>query len=246
MFEIPIIFKASEAYIKKNQDIYPIPAKLNIPKWFKKLEHSVEATSVKGCIPFLDSLTAGYILKIPSDYLIEHNTIADGKKITGFSTPLYREEIGKNFNLNYHGEKQMHPEYQVQGSPMLKKNMDQPIHKILNPWIIETPPGYSCLFLPPMNNSDDRFSIIPAIVDTDKFKMEVNFPIIINGDKYKSLKTTIERGTPYVQIIPFKRQSWKMKIKPSDVKERELDGFFYRKHIINTYKKIIWSKKIWK
>lgn len=246
MFEIPITFKAHKSYIENNKDILPIPAKLNIPEWFKKLEHSIELKTVKGCIPFLDGLTAGYILKCPTDYALEHNTILDGKKICGFMTPFERQEIGKKINLNYHGEKQMHPTEQLKGSPLLEKNMNQPLHKILNPWIIKTPPGYSCLFVPPINNSDDRFSVIPAIVDTDNHKLEINFPIIINGDKYKSLKTTIERGTPYVQVIPFKRQAWKMKIKPSDPQEKEEDVFFYRKKILHTYKKFIWSKKDWK
>ena len=80
---------------------------------------------------------------------------------------------------------------------------------LLNPWKIKTPKGYSCLFVPPLNNSDDRFSIIPGIVDTDTFPSEINFPIIINGDKYPVLETTIKKGTPYVQIIPFKRDSGK-------------------------------------
>ena len=140
----------------------------------------------------------------------------------------------------------MHGRQQLKGSPYIEKNMNQPFHKIINPWIIKTPPGYSCLFLPPMHNTDDRFSIIPGIVDTDTFKLEINFPIVINGDKYKSLKTTIERGTPFVQVIPFKRQSWKMKIEPSNVKQRELDGFFYRMKLIHNYKNLFWSKKIWK
>ena len=43
------------------------------------------------------------------------------------------------------------------------------VHKIFNPWIIKTPPGYSCLFTSPLNNNDDRFNIIPGIVDNDIF-----------------------------------------------------------------------------
>ena len=43
----------------------------------------------------------------------------------------------------------------------------------VSPCTIKTPPGYSCLFVPPLNNTDDRFSIIPGIVDTDKLNFEV-------------------------------------------------------------------------
>ncbi len=90
--------------------------------------------------------------------------------------------------------------------------------KILNPWFIKTPPGYSCLFVPPLNNCDDRFDIIPGIVDTDDWDLEINFPFVLNGDKYETLETVIKRGTPYVQVIPFKRDSWEMKIKTTRYK----------------------------
>jgi len=116
----------------------------------------------------------------------------------------------------------------------------------LNPWIIKTPPGYSCLFLPPLNNTDDRFSIIPGIVDTDQFPREVNFPIIINGDKYKTLKTIIEKGTPYVQVIPFRRESWKMKIIGHNTDKFNRKKIFYGLKVLHNYKKRFWSKKTWK
>jgi hypothetical protein len=83
---------------------------------------------------------------------------------------------------------------QLEGSPLIEKNKNLPFHKIINPWKIKTPKGYSCLFVPPLNNSDDRFSIIPGIVDTDTFPNEINFPIVINGDKYPTLETTIKKG----------------------------------------------------
>ena len=31
-------------------------------------------------MPFLDTLTAGYILKMPIDYYVEHNVEVDGEK----------------------------------------------------------------------------------------------------------------------------------------------------------------------
>ena len=118
--------------------------------------------------------------------------------------------------------------------------------KILNTWKIKTPKGYSCLFVPPLNNSDDRFSIIPGIVDTDTFPNEINFPIIINGDKYPILDTTIKKGTPYVQVIPFKRDCWKMKFKPRKQKEIQNTNIFYGLKLLNTYKEKYWIKKNFK
>ena len=130
--------------------------------------------------------------------------------------------------------------------PFVSKNKSLPFHKLLNPWTIKTPPGYSCLFLPPMNNSDDRFSIIPGIVDTDTFPYEINFPIIINGDKYPILETVIKIGTPIVQVIPFKREKWKMKIITKSPKEGKKNWFALKSKIIDVYKTKWWSKKSWK
>ena len=248
MLENIIKFKASPKYVDTHQKYLPIPAKLNIPEWYKKLNHDVDIKSVKGCIPFLDSLTSGYILKMPMDYYIEHNILVEGERQTRMvaGNEIYRHSnLPNEVNLNF-GQPEFHPTLQLKGCPMVEKNKKLSFHKILNPWIIETPPGYSTMFLPPLNNSDDRFSIIPGIVDTDTFKEEVNFPIVVNGDKYHTLQTTIEIGTPYVQVIPFKREPWKMKIERMSEKERNKNRAFSIQYLINNYKKKYWHKKTWK
>ena len=66
MLENIIEFSTQEDYFELKED-YPIPAKLIIPDWFKELDHSLEKLTVKGCMPFLDALSAGYILKMPQD-----------------------------------------------------------------------------------------------------------------------------------------------------------------------------------
>jgi len=248
VFENKIKFKANKKYVDTHKNYLPIPAKLNIPKWFKNLEHTKEKKTIKGCIPFLDSLTAGYILKMPVDYHLVHNVEIDGEKKTGMQSPLNRyvnTPIHKEINLNY-GQPEFHNTSQLGESPMVEKNKKLAVHKILNPWLIETPPGYSTLFVPPLNNTDDRFSIIPAIVDTDTFQGEINFPFIVNGDKYEKLESTIELGTPYVQVIPFRREAWKMEVVTQSEDKREMANLFYEKFMIHNYKKQIWNKKTWK
>jgi hypothetical protein len=72
MFEKVIEFSAHEDYFSQKED-YPTPIKLNIPEWYKSLEHSIFNKTVKGCMPFLDTLTSGYLLKMPQDFNIRHN-----------------------------------------------------------------------------------------------------------------------------------------------------------------------------
>jgi hypothetical protein len=247
MFNKEIEFSAHEDYFAQKED-YPIPAKLNIPEWFKKLEHTVDKMTVKGCMPFLDSLTSGYLLKIPQDFHIKHNIENNEGQASSFHNFALSDNesfiSSKYINLNTNISN--HPIFQLEGSPHIEKNKPFPFYKILNPWRIKTPKGYSCLFIPPLNNTDDRFSIIPAIVDTDSFINEINFPIVINGDKYPVLETIVEKGLPYVQIIPFKRESWKMTFKSIKQKQIYNTRVFYNLNIFNRYKNLFWKKKSWK
>jgi hypothetical protein len=251
MFFKEIEFSAHEDYFALKED-YPIPIKLNIPEWYKKLDHNILKKTIKGCMPFLDTLTSGYLLKMPQDFYVRHNV--DNKNEKGeefkdsfqtFSLHDQSQLLNAKF-LNLNSGFDNHSIKQVEGSPFIEKNKNLPFYKILNPWKIKTPKGYSCLFVPPLNNSDDRFSIIPGIVDTDTFPIEINFPIVINGDKYPVLEDTLKKGTPYVQIIPFKRDSWKMILKAKKQKEIQNSRLFYGLKILNIYKDKYWNKKSWK
>ena len=242
MNERKIEFSVENSYIEQNKDILPIPIKNNLPDWYKNLKHTEEVRTVKGCKPFLDSLMSGYLLKLPQDIVIKHNVFNEKIKKTDsfFGCPVDKEST-HNVNLNYNEEGAFHSRYQVAGWPYVNKNSEHiGIFKVKNPWTIKTPSGYSCLFIPPLNNHDDRFEIIPAIVDTDCFTHEVNFPIILNSYKYPNLDDTLKRGTPYVQIIPFKRDSWKMSIKSKKYTE------FLRTKVLNLYQNVFWRKKTWK
>jgi len=247
MFRKIIEFSTQEDYHALKED-FPIPAVLNIPEWFKKLDHSIDKKTIKGCMPFLDAISAGYILKMPQDFAIKHNVENDLKEkgygqYPSLKSCPYLEKTG--LNVNYRNL-ETHNINQLKNSPLVEKNKNLAFHKILNPWIIKTPPGYSCLFTPIFNNQDDRFSPITGIVDTDSFNAEVNFPIVINGDKYPVLDTVIKKGTPYVQVIPFKRENWEMVTKPISSQKLLLNKIkLHLKHLHN-YKNAFWKKKKWK
>jgi hypothetical protein len=251
MFDKKIEFSAHEDYFALKED-YPIPIKLNIPEWYKNLEHNILKKTIKGCMPFLDTLTTGYLLKMTQDLFIRHNVDNKNEKGEIIKDSFQTFGLFECFNIlndksiNLNSAIDIHSTNQLEGSPYVKKNKNLPFYKILNPWKIKTPKGYSCLFVPPLNNPDDRFSIIPGIVDTDTFPNEINFPIVINGDKFPVLETTIKKGTSYVQVIPFKRDSWKMSLQPRKQKEIQNSRLFYGLKVLNTYKDKYWNKKSWR
>ena len=228
--------------------IQPIPIKKNIPEWYKKLSMK-PPINIKHCMPFLDTLTSGYLLKCPIDYEYRHNVWdfedQDYKTHWNYAGPSYEVDRVKIENININHGTQIHGTPQVEGSSILKKNLWLPVHKIMNPWLIKTPPGYSCLFLPPMNNTDERFSIIPGIVDTDIFQREVNFPFIINCRKDESVESLIKAGTPIVQVFPFKRDVWQMKISKRDKVKYRSAVVEQMIHKFQHYKTKVWNRKKW-
>jgi hypothetical protein len=244
MLQNIIEFRANHQYVDLKEDL-PKPIKLNIPEWYKKLQHSATKLTIKGCVPVMDSLTTGYVLSLPQDILLKNNVLEDNKIISRMIPSIQDKLKTINLNINTEEVDQTHNREQVEGSPINKKNLQFPIQKLLNPWTIKTPPGYSCLFVPPLNNEDDRFSIIPAIVNTDTFSLPINFPFVMNGDKYPVLDTVIKRGTPYVQIIPFKRDNWKMKITGTKENETNKEEVHFLQHtldILHRYRTKWWNK----
>ena len=245
-----IEFSAHEDYVQLKED-YPTPIKTNIPKWFKELTHgrtednAVFKRTIKGCMPFLETLTNGYLLKVPTDYLIKHGTEKNDKDepITSSETSFDAHQMDMQLYVRGHNISgaTCHPIEQLKGSPFIEKNGNLPFHKILNPWQIKTPKGYSCLFINPMNNKEqDLFSIIPGIVHTDKFPQEINFPFITNFEKYGPKQFVIKKGTPYVQIIPFKRDDWKMKIRSKTCDQTKIKNM-WGLQFINRYKERIFN-----
>ena len=92
MFSKEIKFIASEEYINY-AEVFPQPSKLNIPLWYRELTHSVYTKNIKGCMPFLDTLTTGYTIKMPVDYYIGHNIKKEGERYTEGFTELDSYEM---------------------------------------------------------------------------------------------------------------------------------------------------------
>jgi hypothetical protein len=214
----------------------PKPAKLYIPEWFKEIpginyknikmigqgERHVNA-NIKNCIPVLDSFTSGYIQETWTDIFIEEDE--DGDVEYNFST---------------------------QSCPKIMSSRDEHHMPIKNDyydfefiwmqvWIPKLPDGYSYLFTSPLNRPDLPFTTATAIVDGDKLNYTHggNVPFYIK----KGFSGVIHQGTPMYQMIPFKRESWKMEIEEynEDLATKGINDL--RKNFLGSYKNRYWSKK---
>jgi hypothetical protein len=211
-------------------DTRPIEASKCLPEWYKKTDkrtpnnyHYESIGTIKSCMPVFDALTAGYILHTPCDVYVEFK---DGQ-------PFLKASL-LNPVISEHSVKQGHLHPEANGYSF---------QKWLNSWAIKTPKGYSCLFIQPMHNPNEWFTILEGIVDTDEYINPVNFPFVLKDIKKEGI---IPKGTPIAQIIPFKRDDWSIKYgDDSDYKAVVIQLSHLNSVFWNRYKRLFRKEKNW-
>jgi hypothetical protein len=211
----------------------PTPAKNNLPEWYKKavpytkgqkFHPQKSGPTIKSCLPFADSMLTGYTLKLWTD-LYAHKDSVTGEHY--FTWNNSSEFIKKRTADG------------VQGFPPPPGYDPQPL-AFKNSLMIETPPGYSVLITHPLNRFDSPIICLSGIVDTDIHPLFPGYyPFYIKKD----FDGLIERGTPLLQIIPFKRDTWQSE-KSLDMSIKAKLSQKDRTTIFNGwYRKNGWSKK---
>ena len=227
---IPLSIEFSS--ILKNYIEAPKPSLQHIPLEYKKLQnfHTAGKETVKKCVPFLDSLTCGYIIPFPIDIRFRYD---DEKQKAFFDlNEAIPQEIKHFFEVSSHNEKQISNDLRYVHRTV------EAVFKFINTWKIKTPKGYSCIFTQPFNRNLP-FKIIDGIVDTDTYPDVINFPFYWTNKV--DTPFTMKGGSPMVLVIPFKRNSWKMKIKGNI--EDPLNKINYFSQIFDNYRNKFWTKK---
>jgi hypothetical protein len=226
--------------IEKNitKDRYPKPAQECLPDWYKNQDsytfgnkkhmgNELAAATIKKCIPIFDSLTSGYIIFSTVDIYVTQD---NGQPYFHWSTSI-EEAPAIEFHSN--------PQF---SNHFMFKNLEN-IAKFNNPWIVETPKGYSSFITTPLHR-DLPFELVPAIVDTDSYQGPLSFPFFLKNPKWEGL---IASGTPIAQVVPFKREKWEMNLgSEKDIQKSNKDANIIRSNFFNGYKKYFWNKKSFK
>jgi hypothetical protein len=111
--------------------------------------------------------------------------------------------------------------------------------KFINPWVVETAPGYSCLFTSPLNHLETRFKLLDGVVETDTYYNSVNFPFVWTGGDGDFF---IPKGTPLVQVIPYRRETFSLEVGVTDADRRTNIKARLGTHMKDSYRKEFWSK----
>ena len=208
------------------------PAKGFIPEWYKsikgynnnniKFNDDMRYANIKSCMPFLDTLTSGYMVELWTDI---HVTGPAGNKLIRWASQPDPLGMRKDFG---------------DMMPAPKGYSDQQFGwRTVN--IVKLPPGYSMLMTHPFNRLDLPFITVSGIVDLDTVLGEGNFPFFIRDD----FEGVIPAGTPIYQILPFKRENWVSVKNQSIVEESERTVTKIRRKFYGYYKANIWKKKLY-
>ena len=218
----------------------PEPAVKHLPKWYRglaKFDRSNDditldpqnnlgsdgaQVSTKMCMPFFDATTAGYMYVLEDDLYV--NLDKNGKPSLSWSSDLLL----------------------VDTRPIIDIVVPDNCHPVhygwrMN-WYYETPPGYSVLITHPMNRYDLPFYVQSGIVESDIWGL----PVFIAFFLKRNFHGVIPKGTPIMQIIPFKRDDWQLEVINSDeeLDKHQLMAENRRSMLYGYYKKTAWRKKI--
>lgn len=213
----------------------PEPVRMHMPKWYKDVPVTMsEAESspflragdftIKKCLPVLDYLTSGYMLRFTTEVAISPEEIKDSQ--------AFKWEIPMPLSMV-----DTHPHGQF---PIPIDDKKRPYIRFNSEYIVRTPPGYSCLVYQPMMHFEKRFTFISAIIDTDTYDGEMKATGWINSKE----PFVIEMGTPMMVLFPFKRENWKMEISDElfSVEKSKIQALMHRK-FYNLYKQYFHKRK---
>jgi hypothetical protein len=178
---------------------------------------------VKMCMSFLDSFTTGYFLETWTD--IQVNSI---------------DSTTSNLNWIVKPDPLVLRDMHVgQTLPVPAGHTHQPFAWI-GQWGIEVPKGYSILITHPFNRFDLPFTTMSGIIDADNYQASGNLPFFIKS----GWEGIIPAGTPFAQVMPFKRDNWKSEIgSKEDTRRLEQQAYDSRRILEGLYKKKHWVRK---
>jgi hypothetical protein len=237
-----IKFLANRPWLNLGSKSRPIPVVKTIPEWFRKADRFAinpmtnepwvspqdggKIPTWKACPAIFDIMSTGYVMVTPCD--IEFYLDQNGKIAVKVADPMYQDFCTPRGPMHQF----QHPEgYYLDHFAWWTD------------WGVKVPDGYSVLYTQPLNRYELPFLSTSGIIDNDKVNLSGTMPFFL----VKGFTGVIPAGTPYVQLIPFKREDW--------VSDYEFDDprSMYEKNMKNSekyripnggvYKNTVWSKR---
>jgi hypothetical protein len=199
----------------------------NWPEWWKNL--SGNEGSVKRCSGTSDYLASGFTIPLWASLMFRPSINGKMWEVKFDLT----NEVGdfgiEGFSYDQTGE-----------CPVSKiRKLPQANYiKVINPWLIKTAPGWSCLFLPTLWDPNPNYTMLPAIVNTDYYHNAHMVMNILTDEPFE-----LEAGKAIWHVIPFKREkdikiTWGDEIAYTLLRWRGFGGAFMAKRQKSKYKRM--------
>jgi hypothetical protein len=239
-----IKFVSNRPWLNENSISKPEPVIKTIPEWYINAdrhykhpqtgEHVIgpdggKIVTWKGCPAIYDIMGSGYVYKTPCDieFFINHKGETDVK----VHDPNYQDFCTKRDPLPQF----RHPDgYSEQHFAWWAD------------WAVEVPEGYSVLYTTPLNRYELPFITTNGIIDNDKVNLPGTMPFFL----IKGFTGVIPAGTPYAQLIPFKRENWESTViiePPEILYEKNMkNAEKYRVPDGGIYQREVWERRTYK
>lgn len=206
-----IKFVSNRYWLNKESISAPSPVIKTIPDWYRKADRFAKKPNGdywtgpdkgkiptwKACPAMFDIMGSGYVLKTPCD--IEFYLNSSGNIAAKVIDEKYKDFCTTRMPMPQFN----HPEgYYSEHFAWFPD------------WAIEVPDGYSVLYSQPFNRFELPFLTVSGIIDNDNVNLPGSMPFFI----VKGFTGILEAGTPYAQMIPFKRENWESEIVIEDSK----------------------------
>jgi hypothetical protein len=209
-----------------------VPSKKNIPNWFKNYKSpggkDIDPTgkdykTFKTCMPFLEAITSGYQVLLPTDLFVKQ---VDGGPVISWASDKI-EIVGFRLNESIDSIPTPHGYYK-----------DSFYWEF--PVCFSVPVGYSVLFTQPLNRFDLPFQAISVVIDGGYTLTPYAQATFFLREGFEGI---IPQGTPIMQIIPYKNDSWVAEKTLGTVKKGYYSSWQSQAVFSGWYKKTWWTRK---
>lgn len=198
-----IKFVKNRPWLNEESSSKPSPTIKTLPDWYRKADRFVmnpvtnkpwempggagKHITWKACPAIFDVMGTGYVYKTPCD--IEFLEDEFGQ---------IQCKVLDEKNKDFVGDRMPMPQF------VAPQGYHQKHFAWWADWSVEVPEGYSVLYTQPLNRFELPFLTTSGIIDNDKVHLAGTMPFFV----LKGFTGIIPAGTPYSQMIPFKRDNW--------------------------------------
>jgi hypothetical protein len=235
-----IKFVTNRGWLTEDDASAPRPTAKSLPDWYTSADRFYKSPdgknyvgpdggkvpTWKACPAIYDVLTTGYVYRTPCDieFFMDNNNKISAKVLDEKYSDFiqYREKMPQ-----FDGPRGYHEKH----------------FAWFPDWAVEVPDGYSVLYSQPYDRYDLPFLTTSGIIDNDKVKLPGTMPFFVAKD----WTGVLPAGTPYMQMMPFKREDWTSEhVKESGLsimKKNMANSEKYRVPDGGVYLKDVWEKR---